>query len=161
MGVYFFDTSALVKRYVLEAGSTWVGQVTDPKSGNKICIAGITGVEVISALMMKTRYTQNALPLSAAKMAIADFRNDFENQYAVMNVSDPLIQKAMGLPEKHKLRGYDAVQLSAALIISALSVQEGIPATGAPPLVLVASDDDLLYAARAEGLTVDDPRAHP
>jgi hypothetical protein len=28
-------------------------------------------------------------------------------------------------------------------------------------LVLVASDDELLAAARAEGLVVDDPRAHP
>jgi hypothetical protein len=67
----------------------------------------------------------------------------------------------MGLPEKHKLRGYDAVQLTAALIISAQSAQQGIPATGVPPLVLVASDNELLDAAQAEGLAVDDPRDHP
>lgn len=67
----------------------------------------------------------------------------------------------MGLPEKHKLRGYDAVQLAAALIVSSQSAQQGIPATGVPPLVLVASDDDLLDAARVEGLAVDDPRDHP
>ena len=28
MGVYFFDSSALVKRYLAETGSGWVGQVT-------------------------------------------------------------------------------------------------------------------------------------
>lgn len=66
----------------------------------------------------------------------------------------------MGLPEKHKLRGYDAVQLSAALIISAQSTHLGIPATGVPSLVLVASDNDLLDAAHAEGLAIDDPRNH-
>jgi predicted nucleic acid-binding protein len=50
LAVYFFDSSALVKRYAAETGSSWVGQVTDPKSGNKIYITTITGVEVISAL---------------------------------------------------------------------------------------------------------------
>jgi len=67
----------------------------------------------------------------------------------------------MGLPERHKLRGYDAVQLAAALIVSAQSAQQGIPATGVPSLVLVASDKDLLDAAQAEGLAVDDPQGHP
>jgi predicted nucleic acid-binding protein len=161
VAVYFFDTSALVKRYVDETGSTWVGQVTDPKSGNKIYITRITGVEVVSALMKKVRDTKSLLPLGDAKKAIAEFRNDFENQYELLSVTDSLLQTAMGLPEKHKLRGYDAVQLTAALIISAQSAQQGIPATGVPPLVLVASDNELLDAAQAEGLAVDDPRDHP
>ena len=67
MAVYFFDTSALVKRYVHETGSAWVGQVTDPKSGNKIYITRITGVEVVSALMKKARDTKSPLPLGDAK----------------------------------------------------------------------------------------------
>lgn len=161
MAVYFFDTSALVKRYVHETGSTWVGQVTDPKSGNKIYITRITGVEVVAALMKKVRDTKSPLHLGDAKKAIAEFRNDFENQYEHLSATDSLLQTAMGLPEKHKLRGYDAVQLAAALVISAQSAQQGIPATGVPPLVLVASDNDLLDAAQAEGLAVDDPRIHP
>jgi hypothetical protein len=135
--------------------------VTDPKSGNKIYITRITGVEVVSALMKKVRDTKSLLPLGDAKKAIAEFRNDFENQYELLSVTDSLLQTAMGLPEKHKLRGYDAVQLTAALIISAQSAQQGIPATGVPPLVLVASDNELLDAAQAEGLAVDDPRDHP
>ena len=161
VAVYFFDTSALLKRYVDEPGSTWVRQVTDPKSGNKIYITTITGVEVISAIMKNVRSTNSSLVLTEAQRAIADFRNDFGNQYAPFPVTDSLVERAMGLPEKHKLRGYDAVQLSAALIISAQSKQQGIPATGVPSLVLVASDDDLLAAAQAEGLAVDDPRDHP
>ncbi|MEK6300256.1 MAG: type II toxin-antitoxin system VapC family toxin [Acidobacteriota bacterium] len=161
MAVYFFDTSALLKRYVEEPGSTWVRQVTDPKSGNKIYIATITAVEVISAIMKNVRTTSSPLGLGDAQKAIAEFRNDFENQYAPFPVTDSLVQGAMGLPEKHKLRGYDAVQLSAALIISAQSAQLGIPATGVPSIVLVAADDELLDAAKAEGVAVDDPRNHP
>lgn len=160
MAVYFFDTSALLKRYVDEPGSTWVRRVTDPKSGNKIYITTITGVEVISAIMKNVRSTNSPLALTDAQKAIAEFRDDFGQQYAPFPVTDSLVQRAMGLPEKHKLRGYDAVQLSAALIISAQSTQQGIPATGVPSLVLVASDNDLLDAAQAEGLAVDDPRDH-
>ena len=161
MAVYFFDSSALVKRYLSETGSTWVEQVTDPKSGNKIYIASITGVELVSALMKSVRSTQSPLPLIDAKRAIADFRNDFDNQYELFGVTDSLVRRAMELPEKHKLRGYDAVQLAAALTIHALSAQLGIAATGVAPLVMVACDDELLHSAQSEGLATEDPRAHP
>jgi predicted nucleic acid-binding protein len=161
MAVYFLDTSALVKRYVAETGSAWIGQVSNPRSGNRIYITTITGVEVVSAIMKNVRSTNSPLSLGDAQKAIAEFRNDFENQYVLFPVTDSLIQKAMKLPEKHKLRGYDAVQLAAALIISAHSTQQGIPTTGVPSLVLVASDDELLQAAQSEGVVVDDPRRHP
>jgi predicted nucleic acid-binding protein len=137
VAVFLFDSSALVKRYVAnEIGSTWVQHVTDPKQPNKIYIAAITGVEVISAMMKKVRTGD-------------------------LSLSDAVVARAMELPEKHKLRAYDAVQLAAALIISDLSNQQGIPATGTPPLVLVSSDSDLLSAALAEGLVVEDPTRHP
>jgi len=161
VAIYFFDSSALVKRYAAESGSTWVEQVTDPKSGNKIYISTITGVELVSALMRKVRSTQSPLLLSDAQKAIAEFRNDFDNQYELFGITDSLVRKAMGLPVNHKLRGYDAVQLAAALTINTLSAQLGVRATGVPPLVMVTCDDELLQAARAEGLVTDDPRAHP
>lgn len=161
MGVYFFDSSALVKRYAVETGSTWVGQVTDPKSGNKIYVAAITGAEAISAIVKKVRDTKSPLPQADADKAIAEFRNDFANQYELIRITDSLVQSAMGLVEKHQLRGYDAVQLAAALIVNTQSTLQGIAATGIPPLVLVASDDALLKAASAENLTVDNPQQHP
>lgn len=36
MGVYYFDTSALVKRYVTETGTGWVGTLLDPGNGHDI-----------------------------------------------------------------------------------------------------------------------------
>ena len=111
--------------------------------------------------MKKARDTKSPLAQDDAQQAIADFRTDFENQYDPYRVTDSIVQRAMGLAEKHKLRGYDAVQLAAALIISEECAKLGIPATGIPPLVLVASDVELLNAARTEGLVVDDPRNHP
>jgi uncharacterized protein len=56
----------------------------------------------------------------------------------------------------HGLRAYDAVQLAAALEVNR-SHQTG----GSGPVTLVSAADALNAAATAEGLTVEDPNAHP
>jgi hypothetical protein len=61
----------------------------------------------------------------------------------------------MSLIEKHALRGYDAVQLAAALKVNDLCL-----ATGLPTVVFVAADVALNSAATTEGLTVDNPNDH-
>lgn len=45
MVVYFFDSSAIVKRYLIETGTVWVNGITDLAAGNKIFLARITLVE--------------------------------------------------------------------------------------------------------------------
>jgi predicted nucleic acid-binding protein len=47
---YFFDSSALVKRYATETGSAWVDSLTDPRVGNRVYVAAITHVEVVAAI---------------------------------------------------------------------------------------------------------------
>ncbi|MBM3891158.1 MAG: type II toxin-antitoxin system VapC family toxin, partial [Verrucomicrobia bacterium] len=47
MDSYFLDSSALVKRYVRETGSGWVGQLTQPGAGNTLIVSEISFVEVI------------------------------------------------------------------------------------------------------------------
>lgn len=48
--ICFFDSSGLIKRYVAEQGSAWVEQLADPQTGNQLYVAGITLVEMISAV---------------------------------------------------------------------------------------------------------------
>ncbi|MET0650007.1 MAG: type II toxin-antitoxin system VapC family toxin [Pyrinomonadaceae bacterium] len=55
MGIYFFDSSALVKRYASEAGTAWLISITDPAAANSIYISRITGAEVIAAITRKVR----------------------------------------------------------------------------------------------------------
>jgi hypothetical protein len=62
--------------------------------------------------MKKVRDTKTPLLLADAQKAISDFRNDFANQYELFSITDSLIQRAMGLPEKHKLRAYDEMRWS-------------------------------------------------
>ena len=47
---YFLDTSALVKRHVIEAGSPWVKSLVRAKAAHTLYIARITAVEVTSAI---------------------------------------------------------------------------------------------------------------
>jgi predicted nucleic acid-binding protein len=50
MAALFFDTSAFVKRYLLETGSPWVRDLMRPSAGHRIYVAWIAGPEVIFAL---------------------------------------------------------------------------------------------------------------
>jgi predicted nucleic acid-binding protein len=52
---YFIDSSALVKRYAMETGSAWVERLTDPRTGNRVYVAAITHVEVVSAIARKRK----------------------------------------------------------------------------------------------------------
>lgn len=60
----------------------------------------------------------------------------------------------MRIVERHGLRGYDAVQLAAALEVNHALVQSQMP------LTFVAADKNLLTAANTEGLITEDPNAH-
>jgi hypothetical protein len=61
----------------------------------------------------------------------------------------------MDMADKHALRGYDAVQLAAALAIHEKRIAEGLPV-----LTLVSAAAELNAAALAEGLAVEDPNNH-
>ena len=71
MTAYFFDSSALVKRYARERGTAWVLSIMDPVADHAIYVARITGVEVVSALTRQTR--SGAFSLTAAATALAQF----------------------------------------------------------------------------------------
>lgn len=153
MPAYFFDSSAIVKRYANEQGSAWVIATANPTRGAYVYIASITGVEVIAALSRKRK--GNAIIPTVAAAAISQFHDDFANEYRVIGISDPIIARSMKIADAHALRGYDAVQLGAALEINGRRVS-----LGAAPLVLVTGDAQLIIAATAEGLLTDDPNAH-
>lgn len=154
MAVYFWDTSALVKRYVQELGTAWVQSLADPLAGNRLYIAQIAGVETVAAITLRAR-RGNTTPSDAA-VAIAGFRRDFVQDYHAVQITSTLIAEAMDLAEKHSLRGYDAVQLAAVL-----QVNTERAAYGLPTLLFLSADNDLNAAAIAEGLAVDNPNAHP
>ena len=60
MAVYYLDTSALVKRYVLEQDTVWVGKLTDPAAVHDLYTVRLAGPEMIAALFRKARIGQIA-----------------------------------------------------------------------------------------------------
>jgi predicted nucleic acid-binding protein len=150
---YFFDSSAIVKRYVNEVGTVWVTSLIEPTAGNEILMARISGVEVVAAIKRRERIGTTSFP--NAQVAITGFRRDFAVFFTILEISVSLISEAMSLAERHDLRGYDAVQLAAAL-----EVHRRRTVLGLSPSVLVSADESLNEAGFAEGLMVDDPNRH-
>ena len=154
MSRYFFDSSALVKRYVPEIGTTWVRSVTNPQSNNTILIAHITQVEVVSAVRRCTRDASFSVRTARAIRLLMDRHSS--RQYSVIGLVGSVVSLAENLLESHPLRAYDAVQLA-----SALEANTRLISAGLSPLTFVSGDTRLLSAATSEGLQIDDPNAHP
>ena len=154
MPVYFFDSSALVKRYVQETGTAWVLSICDPTASTGLYVARIAGAEVVAAIARQRR--GGDLSASDAESAIRQFRLEFASVYRVVEITPALVLRAMDLAQTHALRGYDAVQLAAALELNTLRLARGMSV-----LTLVSADGELNAAAAVEGLPVEDPNAHP
>ncbi|MDQ2830949.1 MAG: type II toxin-antitoxin system VapC family toxin [Chloroflexota bacterium] len=154
MATYYLDTSALVKRYAREQGTRWITALTDPILGHNLYTVQLTGPEMIAALFRKVR--TGAITLADATRAGTDFRQDWQTQYLVLNVTETLIEHAMSLAQAHGLRGFDAVHLATALAVHDLHRSLQLPA-----ITFVSADIDQHQAAATEGLLVEDPNAYP
>jgi uncharacterized protein len=151
---YFDDSSALGKRYVAETGSAWVQSVLEPANGATVYVVRTTAVEIIAAISRRER--GGSIAPRDALTARSAFRNDLANEYQIVELTEPLAVRAMHVAEKHGLRGYDAIQLAAAIELNTRRI-----ALGMTPMVLISSDGELNSAAAVEGLPVDDPNKHP
>jgi len=153
MTTYYADSSALVKRYVNETGSAWIQSLCEPSSEHVIALAHIGLVEIAAALAMKVR--QEVLSPTIRDNLLRDVRRDAQSQYWLIDVDYSIIQHAMELTRQYKLRGYDAIHLSAALFLYETLVQAQLPAP-----VLICADNDLLIAAEAVGLSTINPNTY-
>jgi predicted nucleic acid-binding protein len=150
---YFFDSSALVKRYATETGSAWVESLTDPRVGNRIYVAAITHVEVVAAIARKRKGL--LISTTDATAAIVRFEHDLEHDLRVFDLTPKVMTTAAQLADKHALRGYDSVQLAVALEINVARTAQQLPS-----LILISSDAELNAAAQTEQLVTDDPNQH-
>ena len=154
MADYYLDTSALLKFYVQETGSGWVRGLFDPSLQHRFVAATITAVEALAAITRRAR--SGTMTAVDAASACAAFRADLLTAYRLVEVTGDVLARAMGIAETHALRGYDAVQLAAALETNELLLSIGLP-----PITFVSADNDLNTVAAAEGLAVENPNAHP
>lgn len=154
MAIFYADSSVLVKRHVQEHGSMWFRYLTAPRARNRIETSRLSLVEVISALSRRVR--EGTLPLTVYAAVRDDFLACCRRRYRIVPITGDVLHRAQHLLEQHPLRAYDALHLA-----SALEVHLRLTSAGLPPLTFLAADDQLLGAATAEGLPVDNPHRYP
>lgn len=155
MSYLYFDSSALVKRYLTEIGSAWVLACTDLAAGNTIVVSEITRVEVAAAFAARHR-ASGGISRQERDDALNLLLRHFDTEYQIASLDRVTISRAVNLTQTYRLRGYDAIQLA-----TALATNQALTAAGLPGLTFIAADDDLLAAAQSEGLAADNPNHYP
>ncbi len=154
MSNYFLDSSALLKRYVSETGSGWIGNLTPAQAGNTLIVAQITQAETVSAVSRQKREHHISSRTARAIRLLID--RHFVRQYLVVNLSSSIIQLAENLLEAHPLRAYDSIQLA-----SAIELNDRLKQVGSPALIFLSADKRLLAVAGSVGLITDNPENYP
>jgi predicted nucleic acid-binding protein len=136
--IVYIDASALVKRYVAEAGSGEVNTLIARAS--VVGTVAISHAEVSSALAKAVRV--RLLSRDEAASALQVFNAEWENLIR-LQLTEVLITRAAALAWEHGLRGYDAVHLAAALFWQDML---------GDPITLATYDRQLWEAAKVTGL---------
>jgi hypothetical protein len=119
MALYYFDTSALVKYYVTEPGSTWVTSLIDARDPDTalpvhtVFMAAASVTEVSAALSVLHR--RGVISRRQRDDAYDHFLADLEERFAIVTMPLQDFYSAADLAQRHPLKAYDAVQLAVAL----------------------------------------------
>jgi predicted nucleic acid-binding protein len=135
----YFDASALVKRYVREAGNVVVRRLL---ASGIVATSRLSEVEVASGLVRRAR--EGAFTAARRDRALNALQRDMP-AFAIVEVIPEVTSDARTLLLRHPLRAGDAVQLASCLYLQRQLNQ---------PIPFVAFDRRLLDAAHAEGVPV-------
>ncbi len=149
MGLYYLDTSALVKLYVREPGTEQVLRLASGAAGNQLAVLSLAQVEIRSALRRRERAGEIAG--MAVIQLLERFQRHMEAVFLKQVITEAMFDVACELVDRHGLFALDAVQLAGYLALRTSS--------GANTPIFVSADRQLLEAAEAESLPVLDPCA--
>ena len=138
----YFDTSALVKRFVDEPGSPAVDALI---AEGPTATATVAFAEVYAGLARKRRARE--LTEAAYKSACRQFEAEWP-AYVRVALRDEVLLLARDLIRRHPLRGFDAIHLASALTLKVALAED---------MTFVASDERPLTAAKAERLKGTNP----
>jgi predicted nucleic acid-binding protein len=147
----FWDASALVKRYIAEVGSTTVDALFAAAPASQMFGTILGYAETYSAVLR--RYNRSFIGAAAFATAKAALRDEIVDDpaFTLLTVDDAAIFGGIALMDHYNVNATDGAILALFLRYTA-----ALPG-GAPTPVLVASDQRLLGAARAEGLATLNP----
>ena len=142
----YFDSSALVKRYIEEEGSKEVNKLL--QGADKAVTSRLAYPEILSAIIR--RHRAGDITTSDCDRIKREFRVEWRC-YTIIEVHGELFSIIDKLIEKHALRGADSIHLSTALWIQQVTKQD---------VLFAASDTELLKAAQAEKMKICNPQEH-
>ena len=134
----YFDTSALVKQYLQEAGSKTVLELL--KTGDKVYTANLTYAETHAAFSRRTR--EGRLTRETTRKLAQRFDKDWES-YDIVIMGEDVLHLARQILYRHPLRSADAIHLASALLLART--------TPTIRWAFVCADGRLCDAAKAEG----------
>ena len=152
MYYFYFDASALAKRYIEEVGSGKIDFLFENVPLWRLLCLTVGAAEVFWICIRKRndgRINVNQFTQSTGHLDHEIINN--QSDFRTISVPDSLVWSSMNLIETHSLNSVDAMVLR-----SALDIATELRSTG-NVLVLVASDQRLLRAAQAEGLQIFNP----
>lgn len=137
--ILFCDTSALLKLYIVEAGSDALRAKMIEAEAVAVC--RIAWAEAYAALSRRAReVTEDAETIGHAKAALA---TDWPH-YVILEIDQPLVERAGEYADTFALRGYDSIQLAAAFETGRISQS---------PIVFACFDSRLNKAAKMLGMS--------
>jgi predicted nucleic acid-binding protein len=150
--IFFFDTSALIKRYLNEKGSVRVRQLL--QTGGAIFYQTfLAPLEMTSVFYRQHRDGQ--ISIEELSLLLRSYAVHSHREYLLIPYSESLTNLAAALISRHPLRALDAIQLA-----SALKLRSTLP-PNTPPLIFLSADDRLVRTARQEHLEVENPEGFP
>jgi predicted nucleic acid-binding protein len=138
--ILYLDSSAIVKKYVFEAGSVEIHAALE--QAETAGTTSVSRVEVIAAFRKAVR--MNVIDEKDAEAAVQSFNKGWRDLVRT-RVTERLVKYAADLAWHYELRGYDSMQLA-----SAAAWQQAI----GHPVTLATFDLRLWRAAGKAGLLV-------
>jgi hypothetical protein len=147
---FYLDACDLAKRYYPEKGSTLLDHLFAQAHPDRFVLFNVGIAEVVSILVR--RRNAGILPAAAFAQAMINLQGDITSPAQVQKLAadDALVNTAIPLIEQYSVNSTDGIILRSALD-PAVQLR-----AGGDDLTLVASDQRLLKAAQAEGLSTFD-----
>jgi predicted nucleic acid-binding protein len=153
MSVYYLDTSAAVKLYVVETGSAWLRHQIETDQPPIVLSCALLQVEIWSAFRRRLR--EGTVTEAEYTKMVNWFAEHCHALYRFVPVDETGIQLAHELIDRHPLRAYDALHRAAASRVRSQLVDHS-----QSELLFLSADVQLNEAASSEGLQVENPNEH-